>query len=267
MKPIFARPSPRRGMTLIELLIASSITLMILSVVYMYFKLGKVAYDYSEYSYALSRDAYVSLRWIMRDLRETSLTTLRVFDENPREESPVMVFQAASQLGENKLEISNFGSPLWQKHVVYTLMPDKRSSDQLGFNVASLKRYEIPGDENLSPFPVALELPGSPDNPVLPQNLEPPRVVLRNIVYKEQNLGISKKEDEEYKGFRVSFVRRSMNGDGFSDDEYSDVNPALADDITGNTKLVNVEFTILEVSNTTGGKNILGLSFRVNPRH
>ncbi len=253
--------------SIIELIISSFIFLLLLSIIYMCFFLGKTVTDYSEYSYMLTRETLISLNWIMRDLRETSLTTVRTYEDDPTDESPVLTFEAASAVGSNKLEISNFGTPLWQKYVIYTLKPDKRESKEHGIKVASLMRYELSGESNLSPFPIALELPGPKDHPTLPPGLKSSRVILRNIVLKGQDLDINGKKDDDYKGFEVTFVRRNKEGEKIGKDEFSDVNPALADDIKSNTKLVNVQMTVLEISNTTGKQNILGFSFRVNPRH
>lgn len=256
-----------RASTLIELMIASFISLILLSVLLMCFILGKSVSDYSEYSYLLTRETFESLNWIMRDLRETSLTTIRTYEDDPSSESPVLTFEAASKTGSGKLEISNFGTPLWQKHVIYTLQPDEKLSKQYGVRVGSLVRYELSGDGKLSPFPVALELPGPEKHPTLPSGLQSRRVILRNVVLKDQSLNYQGKKDDDYHGFQLSFIRRSRDGDKIGKDEFSDINPALADDTKKNTKLVNVQLTLLEVSTGTGKQNILGFSFRVNPRN
>lgn len=267
MKLKLKRLSPTGAFTIIELLISSFIFLILLSVIMMCFILGKTVTDYSEYSYMLTRETLISLNWIMRDLRETSLTTIRTYEDNPSDESPVLTFESASKVGSGKLEISNFGTPLWQKYVIYTLKPDKQQSKEYGIKIGSLMRYELSGESNLSPFPVALELPGTKEHPTLPPGLTSSRVILRNIVLKGQDLDVNGKKDEDYEGFHVTFIRRNKDGEKIGKDEFSDVNPALADDIKSNTKLVNVQLTVLEFSTTTGKKNILGFSFRVNPRN
>lgn len=267
MKIKEVKTSPSKGSTLIEIMLASLIALILLSVILMCFILGKKVSDYSEYSYLLTRETFASLKWVMRDLRETSLTTVRSYENDPDSESIVLVFEAASKVGTNKLEFSNFGTPLWQKHVIYTLKPDKELSKKYGIKVGSLIRYELSGENKLTPYPVNLQIEGSEIHPPLPKGLKSQRVILRNVVLKGQDLDVNGKKDEDYKGFEVTFVRRNMNGEKVGSDELSMVNPALSDNVGSNTKLVNVQLTVLEVSSNTGKQNILGFSFRVCPRN
>ncbi|MCE1245159.1 MAG: hypothetical protein LWY06_00775 [Firmicutes bacterium] len=256
-------PSLRKGYTFTEIMIASFIALILFSVIYMCFILANRVTDYSEFSYMLSRETFVSLNTIMRDLKETSLTTVRVYDFSPTKESPIVTFEAASKIGTNSIEFSSYGTPLWQKYVIYTLVPDDAQSRRYNMKVASLVRYEVSGEEGLSPYPLALALKGAANMPDMPSHLKSRRVVLRDIVLDGQDLDYNGKIDRDYKGFDVSFIRRDQAGK----DSFSKVNPAMSDKMTDNTKLLNVHITVLQVSGTTGKQNILGFSFRVHPRN
>jgi hypothetical protein len=229
----------------------------------MCFILGNKVSDYTEFSYMLTKETFVSLNWLMRDLRETSLTSVRVYEDDLNKESPVLTFEGASKVGSGKMEFSNYGTPLWQKYLIYTLVPDVQVSNMYGIKVASLVRYELSSESALSPLPAALELAGPKDHPNLPAHLQSRRVIIRNIVLEEQDLDFNGSKDKEYKGFDVKFVRRDKDGK----DVLTNQNPALAEDIEYNTKLLNVELTVLQVSGATGKQNILGFSFRVHPRN
>ena len=108
------------------------------------------------------------------------------------------------------------------------------------------------------------------------------RAILRNVVLPGQDLNNDKKVDE-YEGFRVLFVRLKKSGstqeifsatnpmfvtDDDSDKKYNDTGGSDDDFNTStNTRMIQVNLTIMEMSNATGEPNYFMVKFRLAPRN
>lgn len=159
-----------RGFTLVEIIIYSFLSLLILMTVYAIFSQGREAYSQVTDAYLLGKDAEAGLRMLRSDLQETALSSIRIKDRSDGDSSLSMI--SARKYGADEFETSPFGGPRWQKYVHYTV------SD------STLVRWE----EKVADLSTVLfPLPSAAD-PTTPVGAEK-KVVIRNLVRPGAGLG------------------------------------------------------------------------------
>lgn len=263
----------KTGFTLVELILASFMALMIITVILTVFSVGRGSYYYSRSSYTVAEDSYASIKWLKKDLMQTALSTIWVINDDQRSqmdrsgttEYPVMILESAEDPATGNFTISRFGSPYWQKYLVYTLRRGETVS--LGNNkvkTGSLIRYDLPLSGNSIPT-IPKMFPG--DSLQIPTGVTNPRVVLRNLVFSGQDIDYDGTIDD-YNDFQISFIQRDSSGGDVSD-VLTKTNPSQAspEDIGKNTELTQVDLMILEISKETGKPNIFSITFKVMPRN
>jgi hypothetical protein len=208
-------------------------------------------------SYLVRQDADIAFRTLQADLRQTSLSSIRV-DSGDRG------FSCASPLlkrDKSSFEVSEFGVAVWKSWVHYTVTP---TSNELG----DLVRWEAPypADER-EPRPSTFnpwEI-GESKQSLLPGVIQPGLGVVTSPPPESfEEIGpVSGKDGGG--GLRVRFFR--------SDGSLSQTNPCQASDETvdgwsrGVTQLVDCQLQVAEQSTQTGRWSIYTLSFRVCPRN
>lgn len=244
----------RRGFTLIELLIASFIGLIVVSGVIALYTATATDVDRAESSYGLEQALVTSVKPLMADLRYTTLASVSVYPQSNQVEDVGLSFLSAAPAGEfDKVEISRFGTPKWQKHVFYTLRSDTGKQGE-----SRLVRYE----QAMSPE--AFQLVSSHPPYQVQQDDPSERVVGRRLlspgwVTKASRDGVVRLAQEENApgGFTVSFLQQ----DGTS----SKKNPTQ-NDPDKSTGVLLVSLTILDESEL-GKISSLPFEFRVAPRN
>lgn len=242
----------RRGFSLIELSVYMFISMLILSAIYMVFLASRSGYQSAKTSFQLSEEAEIAFRTLQRDLRETSLGSIRsarggasmVSARNPEDPGPFPITAA--------------GVPQWQSYVFYTLVP---VDDQVG----TLVRWTAPGPAGqvlplaatTPPFPI---LDGRHRSEVLHSLLLPGKTVeIRN------GLAAVVEDAQAPGGFSLGFLR--------TDDSVSPVNPAERTDeqhdgwSRGNTRMVRVDLQVLSASSETGKIGYTHFDLVVTPRN
>lgn len=260
----------KKGFTLIEIMIATFISAIILTVILTIFSFGRKAYDYSEYSHTIAEDTYFAIQWLRKDLQQTSLGTIRSYpNADYQEEKPGASFESAIGVDSGTFELTDFGTPNWSNHVFYRL---EESGTQYykgrNLKVADLVRLEVPiPSDKTGTFPYPTDtLPSNADG-------KNKRVILRDVIMNGQDLD-GNGEKDEYHGFRLWFVRKDKDGKEI----LSEYNPAQVSSwgnenqrdsltIEGNTELVKIEMTVLQASGSTGEANISSMAFKVMPRN
>jgi hypothetical protein len=270
--PVKQKQYYNSGFTLTEIIIASFITLMLMTVVLMVLNVGRRAYDYSAYSFYLTEDTYAATEWIKKDLMQTNLSTIQVYPQkNDPKEPPGISLISAFDPQDGNFKFNDFGRPRWQTHVFYTLVPTNNPHGQGDepYKVGQLIRWEMPLSDNSNiPFTSTIL-------PSLISNLANKRVILHHVLMPGQDVKDLRKLDE-FGGFRISFVRREYDHSDHNTlkETISKINPANINDTSsgnlktsGNTGLVQVDLVILETSRETGKPNLMDLSFRIKPRN
>ena len=244
----------RRGFTLIEILLACFIGLIVVSGVITLYTATVTDVDRAESSYGLEQALVTSVKPLIADLRFTTLASVAVYPQSSESKEVGLSLLSAAPIGDfDKLEISRFGTPNWQKHVFYTLLSETGKEGE-----SRLIRYE----QAMSPE--AFQLVSSHPPFQYPQKDPSERVVGRRLlspgwVTKAGRDGIVGLAQEESSpgGFSVSFLQQ--------DGTTTKMNPTQNDSDKSSGVLV-VQLTILEDSEL-GKLSSLPFEFRVAPRN
>lgn len=202
----------KSGITLLEVMIYVVLAGMAALAVGALFTLGRSAQKTTLSGYLVSGEADTALRWIRRDLQETALVSIRVFPNAAQAAQPPGCSFTSSRDPSDKnpkFNNSQYGKPLWTKHVFYSLKPDSdgRRGDLIRWErplTAAEKDY-VPRAATLLPNSFA--------------NTENRRVLLRHVLLPNQKVGnlqdLPNYQTDKYGGFRVQFVQRigGPNGD------------------------------------------------------
>ncbi|MCA9781865.1 MAG: hypothetical protein KC800_34340, partial [Candidatus Eremiobacteraeota bacterium] len=117
-----------RGMTIVEIVSATAILILILSISFAAIRSGQRTQAGVQSTISLTGDVLAGVRQLRKDLETTNLTSVSVFETPP---SCSMATTSESQ------PISEFGTPAWNGHIYYTL----EKSDK---KVAKLIRWVLP---------------------------------------------------------------------------------------------------------------------------
>jgi hypothetical protein len=257
-----SRPGAYRtvaGASLAELIVYMFLAILVLLMVVNLFIHGRQIYQGTETSYVLSDDTINAVDRLQRDLRQTALHTIVV------EQTGASMISAMDDEGD--FIISPYGVPQWSRFVHYTVQPGEKG-------IGALTRWEETWDD------IHHNIPLIPTNPAFPISSQRAHVLSQNVL--QSGYQISKDSSGEPLleeaigadgGFQVRFVR--AEDDGL--ESFSTTNPSAGseDDQTvdgeswasGNTPLVQVDLTLVELSRETGALSSTTFDFRVTPRH
>ena len=249
----------KRGFTLMELAVYLFLFLLAGVALYQLYTFGTAAQRNTLSSYLVSGDTETCVRWLRRDLQETTLVSLRSYPgpDGPAER-PGCSFMSGRTLGEGEFQaIPGQGGSAWNKHVFYTLVPTSARTGEL-------VRWERPLDA------------AEKDNVPRPSTLMPSslgtnhrKVMLKQVLLPNTNVanlpGVP--ATDQFGGFRVQYVRRA--GGEAGNETLSSINPTdnarIGDQFADNTRLVEVEMKILTQDNSR--PNFYTVSFRVHPMY
>lgn len=240
----------RRGLTLIEMMIACFIGLLVMSAaITLSVVVGKDV-DRDESSFSLDQELSECVTYLQHDLRYTTLASVRAYPRDDGQPSGASML-AAEPLGEfGRVEMSQFGSPRWQKHVFYSLTSN-------GDGTARLIRYEQPLGTEI--FDVV--------SPLLPWTLRndpSTRVIAKTVV--DRGWGMTGSRDSlqtlgsdptSAGGMKISFLHK--------DGSTTHLNPS-EDDPTLSTGLVQIELQLVDLTDL-GKISMMPFQFRVYPRN
>lgn len=238
----------KRGYSLVEILLASTMALVVLAAVVSVYLSGLGIQRAARESYYISQNASLALTQISSDFQMTALHSVKVWPDGVSMLSPV-------DMGSNKgFELTPFGGPAWKKSVHYKI---QRATDK----TSDLVRWETPVADPL--LPPSIANPGLPD--------AGGRALLNGLLSPGQ--AIKPRSDGVYElapdkdsegGFQVKFVR--------NDGTFSTDNPAAFSDherphwTAGNTNLIEVRLTVLTLPSDSK-VNCLEMIKRYYPRH
>lgn len=247
------KPRGHRAFTLIEILIASVLTLVLGLVIASLFVTVSHMMAVSTSSYLISRDLTLGVEQIRRDLKETALGSINVKNSSNPSVSFVTAYDA-----DDKLSLDSQGAPVWQGWVHTTL--DFSSTDGNALTGNLVNWYEYP--QSPMTFPVlsrqnGATIPSSAKKKVILRDVVRPGAILKDV----QDGDIQLPDND---GFSVKFLSLK-NGDYLPTDLNPSVPTAKGGDIQGNTSLVEVTLRTYAKSNT-GRSDTIGLRFRLSPR-
>ena len=242
---------PKRGLTLIEIFVGAMLFSLLLFALYSLFRVGRSFSHSASFSHMVSREFEAGVRQLRRDLRQTSLITMRSYPNPDTDDAPGLTL--LSPYDENgRFQVSPHGTPRWNRHVHYTLVAN--GSGPTG----SVVRWEEP----LQGAGFAPALSG-----LLPSELatDQRRTVFRNILLPNRTVdGVPSgtMDTGEDGGFRVWFVDRQEG----QPESLTSLNPAVSQS-EGTTKLVHVQLRGLLSSRSTSKKSGFEVHFRAYCRY
>ena len=255
----------RRAFTLIEIMIASGLALIVVSLMLAVSQITARGSRKSSSGYQLAQEVLLGSSWLKEDLMDTALASVRVYpNADQGGQQPGLSLISAHPVGSHlDFQISKYGSPNWQKHVFYTLRLDTESPES-----ATLERWE----EGLS-RPGGLPLPSD----VLPHTFLSKgsgRTILHDVLapgytvdHEAQNGAKVVSKSQAPGGFQVSFLQHGEQGEL----KRSQSNPTTVYDQDGSetenlTRLLELRMTVVR-TDEAGGLNSEQLEFRVSPRN
>ena len=250
----------KRGLTLLETLFWVGIVFMGTLAVAALFKIAGSAQKTTLSGYLVSGQTDSALRWLRRDFQETALVSIRVFPNAGAANQPPGCSFVSARDDKQNLQVSRYGTPLWSKHVLYTLEP------KAGKKTGSLVRWELPiveAQRDFVPRPCAM-MP----SPVT--NNSARRVLLQDVLLANTAVPNLQQEanyvSDKYGGFKVQFVQRT-GGEG-GNEGLSEVNPTdttLPQTDANHTRLVNVRLELLP--RDSHHPDFFRLEFKARPRY
>lgn len=242
-----------RGFTLLELTIYMFLFLLLGFCAMQLFTLGRGAQSSTISSYVVSGQTDTAMRWLRRDFQETSLPTIRVYDNPPG--CALVSARDSSELDNSKLNVSPYGAPLWTKEVFYTLQVPA------GGRTGQLVRWERALADSERDF-VPRAPAGLPS--AIPGGTKTQRVLLHTALAPNTKVGplsgAPNYESDKYGGFKVQFVKR--------DDTFTAENPgdlSKNSDAAESRSLVEVQLTLLSSDNSRPTMYVVKL--RMHPRY
>lgn len=259
---------PRRGHTLMEIVVYAAIFLVLLLAIYALFDSAHRMAEGASGSYLVSAEFEAGVRQLRRELQETALITVRPFpNAADTAATPGVSFVSAQDSDHPEIHLlSPHGVPQWNQHVYYTIEAD-RSSNGTG----TLYRWT----KTVTPqtfLPIASTLPPSPI-----ADGQHKRAILLHVLLPGKTFpGVGPGgavHSDEHGGFRVAFVKTQPNGPKL-DELLTDWNPAqvsgggapASEDPKNLTGLVQVDLQGFTTSDTTGKGSFYHIHFRVAPR-
>lgn len=240
------------GFTLVEVLIAAMIGLLVISLAVGLFTSTQGRYSEVTESYELEQRVSELVEWLQDDLKQTSLASVVVYP-NPdhKTEPPGLSFASAHPLDQTKqLELTQYGSAKWQKHVYYTLEPDPKQAE-----MSHLIRYELASSQ-VKPEP-SVHLPSLTENSTSRRRVS--NVLLSHGYEFEQDGSqglVPQKKGKAVGGFHPAFL--------LSDGTTSNLNPNQRTEL--NTSMLVIGLNLAQPAE--GGRwSGQEFQFRVRPRN
>jgi len=276
MRQMLRNNRKKTAFTLTELIIYMFISsLAIGTILTIYFFVQKT-YWKSAASFTVQQEASTAVYWIKRDLLTTSLNSITVYpNKDFPAEAPGVSFISAVR--DNEMQVSPSGVPKWDRYVFYTIVPNNHNpADGHTPWTGRLIRWEMP-IEGKNPIPAPTS--------VLPSQYKLKgmniKTVLKSVMAAggPDMKGFERLRNGSYDngGFRVAFVRKEKDDDNRIIQKLSDENPSKVTDADGKVKdvwpsatttsLVQADFIVLLISNTTGKPSAFSVSFQVCPRN
>lgn len=247
-----------RGFTLIEVLVACALTIVVLVAVGRVVWVANSLQQEISSSYVVREDADIAFRLLQDDLRQTSLSSIRVdsLDRGASMASPLVKRDKSS------FEVSPYGVAVWKSWVHYTVQAD-------GPSTGHLVRWEAPYQEGMrdarpSPFSPWQVADGFKES-LLPDVLLPEVGLVPGPAPEALEQPGSVPIDKGGGGLRIRFFR----GDG----SLSSTNPSQASDESqpgwskAVTTLVDCQLQVAQASTQTGRWSLYTIGFRVCPRN
>jgi len=268
----------RRGMTMLEVLIWAVLCGMAALAVGSLFILGRSAQQTTLSGYLVSGEGDLALRWLRRDIQETALVSLRTYPNAAQAAQPPgcsmvsgrTVANAGPEVSlaspvplepANQFNVSQYGTPLWAKHVFYSLKPgsDGRRGQLIRWEQAipSHSQDFVPRPSNI--LPNAFAVPAT--QKVILQNVLLPNQTVKNL----QKIPGEQVQSDKYGGFKVQFLQRIGGEDG--NEQLVEINPGDASqpqNSANNTRLVYVRLQILQ--DDRHEPNFFQIEFKLHPR-
>jgi type II secretory pathway component PulJ len=260
----------KRGMTLVELLVATAIAMFLLAVLTATVRLLARGTQKASTGYSLGQNVFKGTNYIKADLFDTALASVRVFPSDDHDDqAPGLSLLSAHPMNESgSFQFTAYGSPGWQKHIFYTLQkmkgnPERAQLVRWGKKLSQSGGPPIPS--TLLPDTVAeADRSRAVLNHLLPAGhvIKPDGPDGMARVHADQN---------EIGGFQVRFLRYP-EGQGQGLAERSSRNPTTWYDSNGDeattrhTRLIEVKLTFVK-DNEKGMLDSEQMSFRVCPRN
>ena len=250
--------SRRQGMTLIEIAVASLLSLLVfllaLTIVLRMRDVGSKASS----SFVLGQDTALGFEILRRDFSETSLQSLRF--EPMAGQAWVHMAGARDEAG--KFLLSPHGVPDWNQRIAYALLADE-DGDGISGLVRQVVPYSYAGG---IPAPMLDKVSmSSPVHTVFTQVLAPGFEMARQGGSWK---AVSNPNCPEG-GFSLRFVRLAPDGS----EQLSPIHPAQRSDAEeagwsrGCTPTLEIHLTMVEFNKNTGHYTSVQLPIRVTPRH
>lgn len=250
----------KRGLTLLETLFWVGMVFMAALAVAALFSLGRSAQQTTLSGYLVSGQTDSALRWLRRDLQETALVSIRTYHHTGQPGQPPGCSFVSARDEKQNLVVSPYGTPLWSKHVLYTLEPKP------GKKTGSLIRWELPileAQRDFVPRPCA-QMP----SPVT--NTSARRVLLQEVLLPNTPVPNLQQDPgdvvDAYGGFRLQFVQRQGGEQGT--EMLSEVNPtdsSQPQNEANHTRLVQLRLQIL--AQDRHHPDFFRLEFKARPRY
>lgn len=245
----------KRGHTMIELVIYIFMACLAAAAIMALYDMAKRTQSSAFSSYLMSGQTELAIARLRQDLQQSALPSIVAYPNSTNTtQPPGVAFPAAYR---DKINVSPYGQPNWDRHVYYSLQPEAGKT-----TTGKLIRWEqpitkptfLPMLPPLAPSPAAV----------------PPATALHDVLMPDQAV-TGLKDQPNYKadkfgGFRVQFVTRQGGDSGApgatSDNPGSAANKAKDD----HTTLLEVEFKILS-RGSMGKADFYTLRFRVHPKY
>lgn len=246
------RPIPRkrtRGVSLIELLVAMSLTLIIGLIATSIFLSSEKLLGVSSTSYLISRDFSLGVEQLRRSLKQTALGTIRVADKGLPSVSMTTPYDK-----DRKINLGSQGTPEWKGWEHYILKIDGQQKTGQLVRWSEFEDLLVPKASVSDPFTIT----DSSHEKVILDDVVRPGAQVSGLHTESTQLS-----DDD--GFSVRFLTL-VDGDYVSSAQNPAVRSSLGRGLEKNTRLVEVTLRTFSQSKTTGKSNTVGLKFRVAPR-
>jgi type II secretory pathway pseudopilin PulG len=274
--------SLKPGFTLVELIIYITLSVMIMGVVMKVYFTFQDSFRRTSEAHELNVQIQQAFMWLSQDLSSSSLMSIKVYPGTQPGLSFISSDGDSADSDNNKSKDlfgqTEYGSIKWNKYVFYTVIKNPEPLDErLGLYSGKLVRWEKPADKDIY-IPLPTE--------ILPSAFSGSsgggyKLILDNLfvsIAKPEGLaGLTGLEmgDENYGGFRVSFVKKNEDPSASTGVILSSINPSEVSDDTKpggittsmNTDLVQVDLILANKSMAASKTYAYSFSFRVHPKY